>query len=458
MQDDRKRTENAPRSTSPLALRNLARAVGGVAAVVAVAAAIARLASASQSANGVHPHATEAAAAKPSAEVASSAHEMPSATPSAEPAPSATSVGTIGEHTAARAELGKKIFSDATLSDPPGTSCATCHDPARGFAGNNGSTLGVAQGSRPGHFARRNTPSVLYLKFVPRFGWHWEEDVDLPDGIGGFFWDGRSDSLAKLVEQPLFNPDEMNGGDAARVAAKLKDAPYAAALRAEFGEALDDATGALGAMGTAIEAFLRSDQMAPFTSKYDDVIRGRAAFTDEEALGLKLFKDRAKGGCDACHHVNEASSKPERSLFTDYGYEAVGAPRNARLPPNRDANSFDLGLCERHEHTHMNDDRLCGAFRTPSLRNVATRASFMHNGKFTKLRDVVAFYATRGTDPKRWYRSGKVYDDLPETYRANVRSDRAPYDRGPGQTPRMNDAEIDAIVAFLQTLTDAEYR
>jgi cytochrome c peroxidase len=414
--------------------------VGAVVAV-AVAAAIVRLASASQSAG--EPRAE--APARPSAEVAASI---------AAPSP----VTPVDPHASARAALGKAIFDDASLSEPPGTSCASCHDPHRAFAGNNGSTTGVAQGSRPGHLARRNTPSVLYLKFVPRFGWRWEEDVDLPDGVGGFFWDGRSDSLAKLVEQPLFNPDEMNGGDASRLAAKLKVAPYVNELRAEFGDAIDAPDGALSAMGRAVEAFLHSDVMSPFTSKYDDVIRGRASFTDEEALGLRLFKDRAKGGCDACHHLNEASSKPDRSLFTDYGYEAVGVPRNAKLPANRDPKSFDLGLCERHEHTHMNDARLCGAFRTPSLRNVAARSSYMHNGRFTKLRDVVAFYATRGTDPKRWYRSGASFDDLPVDHRANVKSDRAPYDRGLGETPRLDDGEIDAIVAFLQTLTDAEFR
>jgi cytochrome c peroxidase len=440
MPDDRKGPKQEPRTTPPLAARKIAGAVGAVVAV-AVAAAIVRLASASQSTDEARP----TAPARPSAEGATSAAPPRSAAP-ADP------------HVSARAALGKEMFDDPALSEPPGTSCASCHDPHHAFAGNNGSSLGVAQGSRPGHFARRNTPSVLYLKFVPRFGWRWEEDVDLPDGVGGFFWDGRSDSLAKLVEQPLFNPDEMNGGDAARLASKLEVAPYANDLRAEFGDAVEAPDGALNAMGAAIEAFLRSDAMSPFTSKYDDVIRGRASFTDEEALGLELFKDRAKGGCDACHHLNEASSKPDRSLFTDYGYEAVGVPRNARLPPNRDPKSFDLGLCERHEHTHMNDERLCGAFRTPSLRNVAARTSYMHNGRFTKLRDVVAFYATRGTDPKRWYRSAESFDDLPADRRANVKSDRAPYDRRPGETPRLDDAEIDAIVAFLQTLTDAEYR
>jgi cytochrome c peroxidase len=436
MQDDRKPAQCASRSAMALSARNVAGAAGAV----VVAAAIVRLASAAQASDVAH-------ATRPAETVTHSA--IPAAAPPPIEQPSQVD---------ARVALGKKIFFDGALSEPPGTSCATCHDPAHGYAGNNGSPYGTARGSRPGHFARRSTPSVLYLKFVPRFGFRWEEDVDLPDAAGGFFWDGRTDSLAKLVEQPLFNPDEMNGGDAARVAGKLRSAPYAGDFRAAFGAAIDDPAEAMAAVGTAVETFLRSDAMSPFSSKYDDVIRGRAAFSAVEALGLELFKDRAKGGCDACHRLNEASPKPERSLFTDYGFEAVGSPRNARLPPNRDEKSFDLGLCERHDHPHMSDERLCGSFRTPSLRNVALRPSFMHNGKFTKLRDVVTFYATRGTDPRRWYPARGTFDDLPESYRSNVKTDRVPYDRGVGEEPRLNDAEIDAIVAFLETLTDAQYR
>jgi cytochrome c peroxidase len=357
------------------------------------------------------------------------------------------------------AAVGKKAFFDTSLSDPPGTSCASCHDPAHAFAGNNGSHTGVAAGSRPGHFARRNTPSVLYLKYVPRFHFHWEEDVDVPDGVGGFFWDGRVDSIASLVRQPLFNPNEMNARDSRQVGDKLRASAYADDLRRGFGTSvLDDPEAAVGALGSAIEAFLKSDAMSPFSSKYDDYTHHRAALTETEARGLVLFKDRAKGACDACHVLNDASPMPERSLFTDYGFEAVGAPRNRGIATNADPTSFDLGLCERHDHPHMSDERLCGTFRTPSLRNVAVRQSFMHNGAFSKLRDVVAFYATRGTDPKRWYGPGGAFDDLPSKYRTNVGASKPPYDRGPGETPRLDDGEIDAIVAFLETLTDAPYR
>jgi cytochrome c peroxidase len=82
----------------------------------------------------------------------------------------------------------------------------------------------------------------------------------------------------------------------------------------------------------------------------------------------------------------------------------------------------------------------------------------MHNGGFSKLRDVVAFYATRSTNPDRWYPHGAKFDDMPDRYRDNVNVLSFPYNRREGDPPAMDDADIDAIVAFLQTLTDEPYR
>ena len=356
-------------------------------------------------------------------------------------------------------DLGRKIFFDPGLSDPPGTSCATCHDPARGFAGNHGSTLGVALGSRPAHFSKRNTPSALYLRYVRKFHLHWEEDAPLVDAYGGFFWDGRVDSLAELVKQPLLNPDEMNGGDARRIATVVAASDYAPAFRSNFGVALDDPEATLGALGKAVEAFLLSPAMSPFTSRYDDYVRGQGELTPLEMRGLGLFKDSAKGGCSACHKMNDHSADPAASLFTDYGFDAVGVPRNRTLPATQSLAYFDLGLCQRNGPEYeAKTAEFCGSFRTPSLRNVAVRTRFMHNGAFTSLRDVVSFYATRSTSPRRWYTRGVTFDDLPAKYRQNVNVDKAPYNRHEGDRPALDESEVDAIVAFLGTLTDTAYR
>jgi len=368
--------------------------------------------------------------------------------------PAAPQETASAEHVSARTALGRRIFFDATLSEPHGTSCASCHDPAHAYAGDHGSGAGVPAGSRPGTLARRSTPSLYYLRYVPALSFHVDEDDRRshdPQPYGGYFWDGRSDSIAELVRQPLLNAREMNNRDIVQIADKLRRAPYARAFEAEFPGALDAPEEAVKALGLALESFLTSPPMAPFTSKFDDYLRRQATLTAQEAEGLRLFKDPRRGNCADCHTVRDASPVPELSLFSDYGYEAVGAPRNARLHVRDE----DRGLCERTDTTKPSSEtRWCASFRTPSLRNVALRPSFMHNGAFTNLRDVVRFYATRSTNPEQWYRSGVPFDDTAEAYRSLVNTAKVPYNRHPGDPPALNDDEIDAIVAFLRTLTD----
>lgn len=353
-----------------------------------------------------------------------------------------------------RVGIGRRAFFDPNLSTPPGTSCASCHDPERGYAGVNGSTRGVPRGSRAGHFAARTAPSVLYLRFVRRFRFHWDEEADYPEPSGGFFWDGRADSITSLIRQPLFNPDEMGNTDARALAERLQGAPYADDIRATFERAFDTPERTIEVLGESLEAFLVSPAMAPFSSRYDDFVRGQGELTPLEAKGLALFKDHTKGACSGCHTLDDRSTVPLRSLFTDYGFEALAVPRNRALPRGG-AKAGDLGLCRRPNRAwHSDDDRYCGSFRTPSLRNVALRPAFMHNGVFTRLRDVVAFYATRATNPEKWYPGGGAYDDLPEKYWPYVNNSPAPYNRRRGETPALDEGDIDALVAFLETLSD----
>ena len=177
---------------------------------------------------------TATAAARPPASAPSPHKPHPAA------AASADAGGTpSGQASDARVSLGRTLFFDPRLSVPEGTSCASCHDPKRAFAGNHGSTNGVALGSRPNHFAKRNTPSALYLRFVRKFHLHWEEDAPLVGAYAGFFWDGRVDSLVDLVKQPLLNPDEMNGGDAG-ASPRPSRARMPPDFRREFGSVLDD--------------------------------------------------------------------------------------------------------------------------------------------------------------------------------------------------------------------------
>jgi cytochrome c peroxidase len=363
-------------------------------------------------------------------------------------------VAARADDSAALRALGRAIFFDDALSEPRGTSCASCHDPVRAFSGENGSSNGLPRGSKAGHFARRASPSLLYLRYVPSFRFHQEADDPQAEPVGGLFWDGRVDSIRALARQPLLNPDEMNNGDGSVVAAKLARAPYAPELARLVG-APTSAEAALDGAGRALEAYLTSDEMTPFSSRFDAFVRGRGTLTPLELRGLALFADARKGACSDCHILSVASRDPTASLFTDFGYEAVGAPRNTRAPHRREP---DLGLCERTDRqTPTREARFCASFRTPSLRNVAVRGSFMHNGAFSRLRDVVAFYATRGTTPKRWYPSGVAFDDVPRRYRGLININVAPYDRRVGDAPALSEDEIDAIVAFLGTLTDAAF-
>jgi cytochrome c peroxidase len=280
-----------------------------------------------------------------------------------------------------------------------------------------------------------------------------------PVPFGGLFADGRADDVPDLLRHPLLDPREMHNRSLDEVARKLRSAPYADGLRREFGpQALATTAGAMAALGKAMESFLQSREMAPFSARYDAWVQGKAKFSEQELRGLKLFKNPDKGNCASCHKFNETSSNPARSMFTDYGFDAIGVPRNRALPATRDARYFDTGLCATAAAKGWPDSgQWCGYFRTPSLRNVAVRERFMHNGAFTKLRDAVAFYATRSIEPERWYKDGKLFDDLPKGYRGNVNVATLPYNRRKGMQPALDDGEIDAIVAFLGTLTDAPW-
>ncbi len=298
------------------------------------------------------------------------------------------------------------------------------------------------------------------MKYVPAFHFALEDDDDLAESpFGGLTWNGRADSVSEFSRLPLLDADEMNNGSEAGVWAKLQAASYAVDLSHEFPGALDAAGSAVRALGEALQAFLTSDAMSPFSSKFDDFVRGRAQLTSLEMRGLKTFRNPDKGACNACHVVYDTWNRPAASMFTNYGYDALSVPRNRAVAANADPNRYDLGLCERVQiRVPSSDAQWCLRFRTPSLRNVAVRERFMHNGVFSKLREAVAFYATRSTNPNLWYPPGAKFDDTPPRYRRNVNVVSLPYNGTEGASPVLNDEDIDAIVAFLQTLTDEPYR
>ncbi len=372
-----------------------------------------------------------------------------------------------------RERLGLRLFFDVNLSEPVGTACASCHDPRRAFTGNNNTMIGVALGSRSDQFGTRDAPTIMYLATTPRFSRNGivEDGKRLP--VGGHFWDGRADTLEEQAKQPFFNPVEMNNADTPALIAKVARAAYAGEFRRAWGDNIfDDPDKALDAVAASIAAFERTRVFQPFTSKFDYVMRGQATFTEQEQRGLSLFTIRQKGNCAQCHTADTDSRDPQKSLFTDFSFRALGLPRSLRIPKNADPAFVDLGLCERvpvagtkpqaliptppvtNFKPAVTDPATCGLFKTPTLRNITVTAPYMHNGFFDHLRDAVAFYATRDTDPARWFSEGKKFNDLPAQYHANVDVDTPPYQRRPQQRAQLNDEEIDDIVAFLYTLTD----
>jgi len=359
------------------------------------------------------------------------------------------------------AALGKLMFHDASLSASGRQSCATCHAPDRAYAPANG--LAVQLGGKDMHaIGSRAAPSLRYVQNVPPFTEHFYDndgDDSRDQGpTGGHDWDGRANSSHEQASGPLLSPDEMGNASPAAVVERLRHAAYAGRLRKAFGaDIFARPQEAFAAASMALEVFQQTPaEFYPYTSKYDAFLRGQVKLDAREARGLALFNRGDKGNCAACH-VSEVKSGAFPA-FTDFGFIALGAPRNRTLPANSEPGFHDLGLCGPLRPDLAKRAEFCGLFRTPSLRNVATRQAFFHNGVFHSLEEVLQFYATRDSEPARWYpreQDGTVdkFDDLPEAYRANVNME-APFGRKPGQAPALNRREIADVIAFLKTLTD----
>lgn len=354
----------------------------------------------------------------------------------------------------AQASLGEKIFHDTSLSASGRQACASCHDPQAGHAPANAlpAQLGGPAMDQQGG---RNSPSIRYLNFNTAFFFDGEGTP-----TGGFFWDGRAASLQAQAAEPFLNPKEMANADRAAVIAKLAQASYAGEFRQLFGANIfDDPDAVYDRLTLALQQYQREDvEFHPFSSRYDAFLRGTARLSDAQLRGLALFQSPTKGNCAGCHPSSRGADG-SLPLFTDFTYDNLGVPRNTELAQNADPAFFDLGLCARPGGELAARTDLCGAFKVPSLRNVAQRGAYFHNGRFKTLKDVVTFYVQRDTNPEKWYPvnpDGTVskFDDLPPQYHANVNTTEVPYNRQPGDAPALTDAEIDDVVEFLKTLSD----
>lgn len=358
-----------------------------------------------------------------------------------------------------RAQLGEKIFKDVSLSGSGRQACISCHAPEAGHAGAlNGKP------TEPGGLlleleGGRTAPGLRYLAVNKSFGFDKEGKPN-----GGFFWDGRASSLAEQAGKPFLNPKEMANASVEDLIGRLARTAYAAEFQQEFGaDIFRTPAEALQRMQLALQAYqLEDPDFRPYSSKYDEFLRGRTALSEQELRGLALFNAKDKGNCAACH-PSAKGADGSFPLFTDFTYDALGVPRNPLLLQNADPAFYDLGLCARDGGDLLSRQDLCGAFKVPSLRNVAQRKAFFHNGRFTSLREVVSFYVQRDVFPEKWYPrlpDGRIdkFNDLPAALRGNVNTTEGPYNRKPGEVPALSEAEIDDVVAFLRTLSDGYAR
>lgn len=329
-----------------------------------------------------------------------------------------------------REALGRLIFFDGSLSEPSGQSCATCHEPERGYADRDGRA--VSEGAVAGLFGNRNAMTIAYSCYVPPLHYDSTEATY----VGGLFWDGRIATVEAQSCEPLLNPVEMGNSSAADVAAKIRRAPYYGELTRLYGE-ISNPDSLLGCVADALGAYERSREINRFSSKYDAWEQGLCALTDDEAAGLELF--RGRGLCAECH-ILDPDPTAGRVLFTDYTYDNLGIPRNAdnpyyRLPArfNPDGpDAVDTGL-----GAVVKDSAENGKFRVPTLRNVALTAPYGHNGYFAMLEEIVHFYNVRDTG----------HEFPPAEYPATVNTEEL------GDLKLTPDEERQ-IVCFLQTLTD----
>jgi cytochrome c peroxidase len=412
--------------------------------------------------------------------------------------------------------LGKLMLYDKQLSVNRNEACAFCHMPETGFTGPV-SELNRTTGSYPGsvrsRFSDRKPQTHAYAPLAPVL--HYNPGRG--DLVGGNFWDMRAtgrrlgNPAAEQAQGPPTNPVEMGLPDIACAVYRASQRPYRALFEKVWGpqafviawpgdvEQVCDRPGPPPAsdalpvhlssldrgramstfdqMAQSIAGYEASAEVTPFTSKFDAVLAGKAQFTTQEQAGYAVFRGKAK--CNECHRDGGPGEDP---LFTDFTASNIGTPANPRLPyyaedrpdafgyvANPDGASFvDSGvgtfLTKGHQLSNPStvDQRWVplapdnqARIRVPTLRNVDKRPTavfvkaYGHNGYFKSLKAIVHFYNTRDVLPRCGPGDpgeGTTCWPAPEST-ANMNTSKV------GRLG-LSDAEEDALVSFMQTLTD----
>ena len=261
--------------------------------------------------------------------------------------------------------LGRALFNDPLLSFDGTMACVTCHVPEQGFT-LNGSATAMGRGGKP---LRRNAPSLLNVGLY-----------------SSWFLDGRAATLEQQVWGPLLHEDEMSNPDPEALAGRLRAIPrYRQAFNEVFGE--DPSPHGIA---RALAAFERD--LSPGESRFDKWYFGKRAdaLSAQEQAGFTVF---LWSGCDACHRVGARDGRFTDNQFHNIGLGFDRARRaGANAQPQPDAGRMEITGSAEHRWQ----------FRTPSLRNVALTAPYMHDGSLVTLRDVVDWYNEGGgEDPAK---------------------------------------------------------
>ena len=289
--------------------------------------------------------------------------------------------------TAETIALGRRLYWDPLLSVDNTVACASCHSPEFGFSDGKPVSEGV-DGQKGG----RNAPTVFHAAYYTTQ-----------------FWDGRAPNLEKQAEGPVQNPIEMAHtleGVEKKLAA---DARY----REEFREAFGPGPISYDMVAKSIASFERT--VISGNSPFDRYFYGgdKTALSDSARRGLEIFRNPEKGNCAACHPLG---------LFANNDFHNIG------VGVNDEGELTDLG-----RYTVTKKDRDRGAFKTPSLRNIALSAPYMHDGSLQTLQEVVDFYVGGGNSNDYLDPQLKALEPTSPTGKVNWRRDD--------------------LVAFLETLT-----
>jgi cytochrome c peroxidase len=312
--------------------------------------------------------------------------------------------------------LGDKLFNDKRLSVNDTVSCATCHDPATGFDDGKPLAEGVGGKQKP---TQRHSPTVLNAMFNATQ-----------------FWDGRAPTLEEQAKLPILNPIEMGQKTPDDVVRKVRGIPeYADAFRRVFGREVtyDD-------LVSAIAAFERTQMAAD--SPFDRFVTGDTKAIDPSAKrGWSLFN--GKGRCNGCHQFSAANPMfidnrfhnigiaAHKTDFIQLARRATGIVRAGDLKQIDElAIETDLSELGRFLVTKQSND--IGAFKTPTIRNIAVTAPYMHDGSLATLWDVMDHYNKGGVP--------------------NPNLD------GGMQRLGLTEPEIDDLVAFMGTLTSPRFK